>query len=331
MQTRRQLLQSFGAASFASCAPAHSQTKQGLPLVAILWHGSKDRELANPFFGWVMEGFEAVGLKPNVTIRVQHFFADESDARYAVLAPEMVDLNPDILIAIAGPPTVALKKVHGTIPLMFYGSPDPIGFNIVDNLSKRSENITGASTMGNELLTKRVALLHEALPRLSKVALIVNPKTKYQTDADLAESVRAAKSSAVLIRPFELYEPDDIAQTFKSIREWNAEAVVLSQTPAYSLFRMELAHAALDTQLPLMGWIDQFVAAGAFAAYGASIRDLFVGGGVYVKRILSGERAGDLPVTQPTRFHLTVNNKTADALGLTLPWSFVARVDRFID
>jgi putative ABC transport system substrate-binding protein len=129
---RREFIGLVGSAA-AWPVMARAQQPTHTPVVGVLWHGSRERELSNPFYHWVVQGFEDVGLKPGINIHLDHQFADENDARYRVLAPQMAAGKPDVLLAIGLPPTLALKKVHGDVPLVFLGSLDPLlwGWSIV--------------------------------------------------------------------------------------------------------------------------------------------------------------------------------------------------------
>lgn len=275
-------------------------------------------------------GFEDVGLKPGVNVTLDHQFADESDARYNALAPEMAARRPDVLLAIAGPPTIALKKVHGDVPLVFDAAIDPIAMGIVDSLQGRTEAITGIAT-GFDLSGKRLQILKDAVPTLSRVALLVNPKTRATTENDVRECEEAAKLLGVSVQPFDVGEYEDVAPAFGRIAAWRADGVILSQNALFALVRDELARAALGSRLPMITFSDTFVSAGAFASYGTSLRENFLAEGAVVKRVLAGERAGDIPVVQPTKFELVINAKTADALGLKLTPQFLLRADRVID
>jgi putative tryptophan/tyrosine transport system substrate-binding protein len=330
---RRELIITLGgvAATVAWPFVVRAQQPTRMPVVGVLWHGTREKELSNPFYHWVVQGFEDVGLKSGLNITLDHQFADESDARYNVLAPQMAARRPDVLVAIALPPTLALKKVHDDIPLIFLGSLDPIALRVVDSLAKRTEAITGIVATGIDLSAKRLQILKQAVPSLSRVALLVNPKTKSTTDNDIREYGEAAKLLSVSTRPFEIGEYDEVVAAFSRITEWHGDGVILSQTPLFALIREELAHAALSSHLPMMAYSDTFVSSGALASYGSSLRELFLGGGALVKRVLNGERAGDIPVLQPTKFELVVNMTTADTLGLTFSPPFLASVDRVIE
>jgi putative tryptophan/tyrosine transport system substrate-binding protein len=327
---RREFIGLIGGAAAWPLA-VQAQQRGRMPVVSILWHGSQDREISNPFYHWLVQGFENVDLKPGVNVTLDHQFADESDARYNVLAPQMAARRPDVLLSIALHPTLALKKAHGDVPLVFLGALDPIALAVVDSLARRTEPITGIAAMGADLSAKRLQILSAAVPGLSRVALLVNPKTRSTTENDIKQYGEAAKLLGVSVRSYEIAEYDEVAAAFARLKEWQADGVILSQTALFALVREELAHAALAHRLPMLTFLDTFVSSGALASYGSPVRDVFLAGGALVKRILMGERAGDIPVVQPTKFELVLNMKTAHALGLTFPPQFLATVDRVIE
>jgi ABC-type uncharacterized transport system substrate-binding protein len=309
---------------------AMAQRSNRMPVVSILWHGTEEKELANPFYHWVVQGFENAGLKPGVNVILDHQFADESDAKYGQLAPKMAAGHPDVLVGISLSPTLALMKVHGDIPLVFLGS-DPALLGVDDNLARRSRPITGVTAMAADLSAKRLQILKTAVPSLSRVALLVNPKARSTTENDIKQYGDAAKLLGVIFQHFELAEYDKVDAAFANLREWKAEGVITSQTPLFSLVGEELANAALAAHLPLLAFSDTFVSLGALMSYGSSLRDVFLSGGPLVKRILGGERPSEIPVVNPTRFELVINLKTAAALGLTFTPQFLATADRVIE
>jgi putative ABC transport system substrate-binding protein len=310
---------------------ARAQQPGRIPIVSVLWHGTEEKELANPFYYWVVQGFEDAGLKPGVNVILDHQFADESDAKYNQLAPEMAAKRPDVLLAITLPPTLALMKVQGDIPLVFLGSLDPILLGVGDNLARRSKPITGVTAMGADLSAKRLQILKTAVPSVSRVALLVNPKIRSTTENDIKQYGEAAKLVGVTVQDFEIAEYDQVGAAFAKLVQWKAEGVITSQTPLFPLLREELANAALAARLPLLAFSDSFVPVGALMSYGSSLRDLFLSGGPLVKRVLAGERPGEIPIVNPTKFELVVNMKTAAALGLTFPPQFLATTDRVVE
>jgi putative ABC transport system substrate-binding protein len=185
--------------------------------------------------------------------------------------------------------------------------------------------------MGTDLSGKRLQLLKMAVPSLSRVALLVNPKTRSNTENDIKQYGKAATLVGVTVQYFEIAEYDQVGATFQKVAEWKADGVITAQTALFSVIRQELADAALAARLPLMAFSDTFVDVGALISYGSSLRDLLSSGGPLVKRILAGERPGEMPIVNPTKFELVVNMKTAAALDLTLPPQFLLSVDRVVD
>ena len=168
-------------AGAASWPVAMAQRPNRIPVVSILWHGTEEKELANPFYRWVVQGFENAGLKPGVNVILDHQFADESDAKYSQLAPRMAAGHPDVLVGVSLSPALALMKVHGDIPLVFIGS-DPVLLGVDDNLARRSKPITGVTAVAADLSAKRLQILKTAVPSLSRAALLVNPKARSNTE-----------------------------------------------------------------------------------------------------------------------------------------------------
>src|SRR4051812_13244145 len=255
----------IGLIGGAAAWPVLAQAQQSgrIPVVSILWHGTKEKELASPFYHWVVQGFENAGLKPGVNVVLDHQFADESDAKYNQLAPEMAARRPDVLVAIALPPTLALMKVQGDIPLVFLGSSDPALLGLGDNLARRSKPVTGVTTIGADVSGKRLQILKTAVPSLSRVALLVNPKTRSTTETDIKQYGEAARLLGVTVQNFEIAEYDEVGAAFAKLTDWKSDGVITSQTAMFALIRAELANAALAARLPLLAYSDTFVTVGA--------------------------------------------------------------------
>jgi putative ABC transport system substrate-binding protein len=211
------------------------------------------------------------------------------------------------------------------------GSLDPILLGVGDNLARRNKPITGVTAMGADLSAKRLQILKAAVPSVSRVALLVNPRSRSATENDVKQYGEAAKLLGVTVQDFEIAEYDQVGAAFAKLNEWKADGVITSQTPLYGLIRQELVDAALAARLPLMAFSDTFVGVGALISYGTSLREMFLSGGPLVKRVLAGERPSEIPVVNLTKFELVVNMKTAAALGLTFPPQFIATADRVVE
>jgi putative tryptophan/tyrosine transport system substrate-binding protein len=312
-------------------AIAAAQTGRRIPVVSVLWHGTEERELASPFYHWFREGFAEAGLKIGTDVILEDVYADESDARYRELAPQMAARRPDLLVAMTAPPALALAKVHGDIPMVLVWVSDPVELGLVDSLAKRRQNVTGGASLMRDLSGKRLELLREAVPSMSRVALLVNPKTRYETERDVAEYRRVAAPLNIVVEPSEIAEFDEVPHAFARLKQAGCNGVVHSVASIFGLLRDELAVAALSARVALIGNTAPYAAAGTILAYGPVVRDGFVIAGKFVKRLLAGERAQDLPVEQPTRFEFVVNLKTARAIGIELPAALVARADKVIE
>jgi len=328
---RREFITHIGSAAAAWPVVARARQPGRIPVVSVLWHGTRERELSNPYFYWFREGFAEVGYKIGVDIVLEDNFADESDARYNILAPELVERRPDVLVAISAPAALALAKVHGDIPLVFVWVADPLGFGLVDSIGKHSQNVTGNSSMTHELAAKRLELLREANPSLSHVAILVNPKTKYETERDVAEYRKTAAIYNIVVDPFDIAEFDQVQDAFAKLKQSGCDGIVMSSAPIFGLMKKELADGAISARIPMVGNNGPFASSGALFAFGPLIREGFTIGAKYVKRVLAGERANDLPVEQPTRFEMIVNMKTAKEIGIDLPTSILLRADKVIE
>jgi ABC-type uncharacterized transport system substrate-binding protein len=250
--------------------------------------------------------------------------------RLPTLAAELVHLPVDVIVA-AGPPAArAAQQATRTIPIVIAGMPDPVGSGLVDSLGRPGGNVTGLSSAGGpEIVGKRLELLKEMVPRISRVAYIATQenwesKTGKHTQA-------AARAMGVTLLHAEVSRPEQLADAFAAITRHKPHALLV-QPSSINFARKEfIADFAMTQRLPAMYGFRDFVEAGGFMAYGQSVADLNRRAGDYVDKILKGAKPGDLPVQQPTTFELVINLKTAKALGLTIPPSLLLRADQVIE
>jgi putative ABC transport system substrate-binding protein len=226
---------------------------------------------------------------------------------------------------------LAAQRATSTIPIVFCPIPDPVGLKLVASLARPGGNITGVSSMAFDLAAKRVQLFKEAIPSLSRVALLLNPNSPYDVKRAMDESRPAAELLKLSLEPVEARSIDELGRAFASIAARGMNGVVVSQNALYFNERTKLADLALQHKLPTMVPADLFVEAGGLIAYGPDWPALFRKVGPYVDRILKGAQPADLPVEQPTQFQLVVNLKTAKALGLEISPQVVARADKVVE
>jgi ABC-type uncharacterized transport system substrate-binding protein len=251
--------------------------------------------------------------------------------RLPELARQMVAQRPDVIVAVTDPSIAALKRETQTIPIVMAFSADPAGTGLVASLARPGGNVTGLSTIAPELSGKRLELLREVVPGLSRVALLWNPDVRGSLIA-YKQTEEAARSLRLEVQSVELTRVEDLDRALSALTKGGAQAlVVLSGNPVVVARRGAVTSFAQRHRLPSMYASRLDVDAGGLMSYGPSLRELFRRSAVYVDKILKGARPADLPVEQPATFELVINMKTAKALGLTLPQAVLQRADQLIE
>ena len=225
---------------------------------------------------------------------------------------------------------VELKKLTSTIPIVFVIVPDPVGFGLVESLARPGGNATGLSVMTVDLSGKRLALLREAVPNLSRVALLVDPADPFQQRAIKAHQV-AAETLGISIWPAEIAAPNDVEPVFAKIVQDRAGGVVLGAGSLLFNLRARIGASVMAHRLPALAYVAEAVPFGLLMSYGQDFPDYFRRAAVYIDKILKGAKPADLPVEQPTKFKLLLNLKTANALGLTMPQTLLLSADEVIE
>ena len=271
----------------------------------------------------------------NVVIEYRDEYRDAEGKRERLLAlaAELVALKVDVILAEGGTlgPRVAMQATT-TIPIVFAGAGDPVGSGLVTSLARPGGNVTGLSSLGPELVGKRLELLKQAVPGVDRVAVLFLPGALGErTEKDMLKAADvAARALGVQPQFIEARGPDELARAFSDMT--SARAGALTVLPANMFLRehRRLVDLAAKNRLPAVYASREFVDAGGLMSYGANQPDLFRRAATYVDKILKGAKPGDLPVEQPTKFELVINLRTAKALGLTIPQSVLARADEVI-
>ena len=325
---RRDFITIVGGAAAAWPLAARGQPPNKIPVVGVLWHaGSAEEE--DVYLSVLVKAFNDLGYVEGKNIYLDHRFPAENPDRYRTLAQELVDEKPDVIIAVTLAGALALKKATRTIPIVFVLVPDPIGSGLAESLARPGGNATCLSLMAVDLSGKRLELLKEAVPNLSRVALLLDlfsPNKEGQIKANQT----AAEALGISLWPAEISAPDEIEPVFSKIAPDRADAVV--RGPATILFnlRARVSAAALAHHLPIMTYIAEEVPYGYLMSYGQDFPDFIRRAAAYTDRILKGAKPADLPVEQPTKFKLVLNLKTARALGLGFPPSLSPSADEMI-
>jgi putative ABC transport system substrate-binding protein len=273
-------------------------------------------------------GLRELGYVEGRTVTVEYRYAAGRVDRYAALAAEMVGLGPDAIVVWGTELAQAMRRATPTIPIVFALADRPVEMGLVANLARPGGNVTGLTTLSFELSVKRLELLKETLPGLTRVAVVYGPDPRVAPT--LEEMARAARALGVRLQPLEARGPEDFDRVLDEMARDRAGAYVLLPTSLSPTHGARLAALAVRRGLPGIGQGREFVAGGALLAYAASWVDSSRRAATLVDRILKGARPADLPVEQPTTFELVVNLRTARALGLTMPPAVLARADEVI-
>jgi ABC-type uncharacterized transport system substrate-binding protein len=255
----------------------------------------------------------------------------EQPERFEAFAAELVALRVDVLVAISIPSALAAQRATPTIPIVFCPIPDPVGLKLVSSLARPGGNSTGVSSMAFDLAAKRVQLFKEAIPKLTRVALLLNSNSSYDVSRAMDESQPAAQQLGLALEAVEAHAASELDSAFVAIAQKRMNGVIVSQNALYFNERRKIAELALQHKLPTMVPADLFVDAGGLMSYGPDWPALFRKVGPYVDKILKGAKPGDLPVEQPTQFQLILNLKTAQALGLQIAPEVLSRADKVIE
>jgi putative tryptophan/tyrosine transport system substrate-binding protein len=274
------------------------------------------------------EGLRTLGYVDGRNLVIEWRYVQGRDDRLPTLAAELVRLNVDVIVTDITLATRAAMDATSTIPIVMGISADAVGGGLVANLARPSGNVTGNSVMLAETSVKRLQLLKEAVPKVSRVAVLWDPGTPFHT-AMLREIEAAAPSLRLQPLAIAVKNRADLGNALSEITKQRADALFVSQgmSPAA---RRQLLEFAAKNRLPTMFMIKDYVAAGGLMSYAPNFREMFRHAAVYVDKILKGAKPGDLPIEQPTKFDLVINMKSAKALGLTISPSVLARADEVI-
>jgi putative ABC transport system substrate-binding protein len=309
---------------FLAVVSVEAQQPKKVPRIGFLSPHSRASSVRIETF---RQGLRDLGYVEGQNIVIEQRYA-EGNPGLPGLAAELVSLKVDVIFAVTTPAVQAAKKATTTVPIVTV-SGDPVGFGFVASLARPGGNITGLANLTPELVGKRLELLKEVLPRVSRVAVLWNPDS---TGAALRmrETEAAASSLGLKLQPVEVRGPNDFEHAFSAMKKERADALVPLRSPLIEAQGKQIVELAAKNRLPAMHDSREFSEAGGLMSYGAMGADLDRRAATYVDKILKGAKPADLPVEQPTQFELIINLKTAKQIGLTIPPNVLARADRVI-
>ena len=277
----------------------------------------------------VREGFRNLGYVEGRTIILEVRWAEGRYERLPALATELVQLSVDVLVAFTTPGALAAKSATSKIPVVMVMVGDPVGSGLVASLARPGGNLTGLSLLNPELHGKRLELLRDILPRVSRVAILTNPGNPIHA-VFWKETQAAAQALALQLQLVEVRGPEDFAGAFAAAVGGHAGAIIAFDDPLTLGYSTQIVALAAKNRLPVIYGFREFPEVGGLMSYGANRRDLYRRSTVFVDKILKGSKPADLPVEQPTKFELVINLKTAKQIGLTIPPNVLARADKVI-
>jgi ABC-type uncharacterized transport system substrate-binding protein len=279
------------------------------------------------------QGLRDLGYVEGRNLVIEYRDAEGKVERLPALAPELVALNVDVIVAPGTPQALAAKQATRTIPIVFTAAGDPVTDGLVTSLARPGGNVTGLATLSPELVGKNLEQLKQAVPGVSRVAILWQPGGMGErTENDMLKGVEVT-ARALGMRPqlIEARGPADFDRAFSEMTRARAGTLTVVGSSMFVSERRRLVDLAAKHRLPAMYAQRAYVDAGGLMSYGPDVADLFRRAATYVDKILKGAKPGDLPVEQPTKFELVINLKTAKALGLTIPPSLLQRADQVIE
>jgi putative ABC transport system substrate-binding protein len=309
---------------FALCFSAEAQQPGKIPRIGFVagTHG--------PSVGAFQRGLRDLGYIEGKTILIEYRFTEGNEDRTSSVVAEILQLKVDVLVSLQVPAIRAAKMATSTIPILMVITGDPVALGVVDSLARPGGNVTGVTRLIRELSGKRLEILKEMVPTISRVGVLSDVSNPNASDL-FKEYEAAARPLKILLQSLEVRGPNpDLEGAFQAAGKGHVSAIITVRNPVLVRNAKRVASLATKNRLPLMAEGSDFVEAGALTSYATDDAENFKRAAVYVDKILKGIKPADLPVEQPTKFEFVINLKTAKALNLTIPQSVLFRADRVI-
>ena len=325
----RKIIVCLLTAALLSTAPfVGAQQPKKVPRIGYLHIGSQLGPPGEAF----LDGLRDLGYVEGKSIIIEYRGDPQRrEDRLPKLAAELVDLKVEVIVALDPPAARAAKNATKTIPIVMRSTTDPVQAGFVSSLARPGGNITGVTSISTELYGKRLELLKEVIPRLSRVGVLRNPdRPDNVVNLNFKEMEIAARSLNLQLRSLEVRGPDDFENAFRAAGKARVEALITIRNPLFNDQRRRIADLAVKSRLPAIYDDREYINAGGLMSYGTNLIDLHRHAALYVDKILKGAKPADLPVEQPTKFEFVINLKTAKQIGLTIPQSVLYRADKVI-
>jgi putative ABC transport system substrate-binding protein len=328
MNNRRKLIVALGASVLAAPFRIRAQQVKKSVVVGIL--ATEDQLSAQTVVAAFKQGLQELGYVEGKNLTLQLRFADGKFELVPGFATELVNLKVDVIVSAGTVTTIALQKATSTIPIVMANTLDPVGNGLVKTLARPGGNITGLSSLGGDIGGKHLEMLLSVAPKLSRVAVLLNPGN--QSHPLVLKSIQssALKTSAKIL-PLDARTAPEIENAFSAMTQGKAGAVIVARDGFYINQTRQITELALKNRLPSISERAYYAEAGGLMSYGVNQGEQFRRAATYVDKIFKGAKPADLPVEQPTKFELVINRKTAKALDLTIPQALVVSADKVIE
>jgi len=324
---KRRVLLTATAVAALSSEPMRAQQK-ARPVIGFLGSGSPGPSA--PFVAAFRQGLGEEGHVEGQNMAIEYRYAEGHDDRPSALAADLVGRKVDVIVAAGGPASRAAKEASQTIPIVFTIGGDPVATGLVASLSRPGGNVTGVTWLAVELMSKRLELMSELVPQARAIALLVNPASR-QTERVVRDVQEGPRPRGVQLPLLKAGSESEVDAAFASLVQGPAGALVVQPEPFLNSRRQQIVALAARHAVPAIYPLREYATAGGLISYGPSLTAVYRQAGIYTGRILKGAKPAELPVVQPTKFELVINMKTANALGLTIPPSILARADEVIE
>ena len=326
MIRRREFIMLLGGATAAWPLAAWAQ-QQAMPVIGFLYPGALERN--GNLVAAFRKGLAERGYIEGRNVAIEFRAAGGEIDRVPAMVADLVRRQVAVIFA-NGPAVIAAHAATTTIPIVFQIAPDPVQLGLIVSMSRPGGNLTGSTSLNVEVGQKRLELLHEMAPQAMVLALLVNP-TNPNTEVLSSDLHAAARTLGLQLQVLHASAEREIDAVFTALHQLQAGGLMIGHDAFFNSQSERLATLALRRAMPTIYQFREFAAAGGLMSYGTDLADSYRQTGVYASRILKGEKPGDLPILQPTKFELFINLKTAKALGLDVPPTLLARADEVIE
>ena len=325
---RREFITLLGGAAATWSLATHARAQAKIPRVGFM--GNSSAALEANLVGAFREGLRELGYEEGHNIVIEYRWADGKYERFPALVTELIAAKVDVIVTAGTPAALAVKKATTTVPLVMVAVGDPVGTGLVPSLARPDGNLTGLSSVAPDLEGKRLELLREIVPSVSRVAVFFNSVNPFHV-ASMRQAQAAGKTLGIKVQQHDIRKSEDLDGAFAAIRKERPDALLILADRVFLHNRQRMMDFTQEQRLPNVNAYKELVEAGGLISYGPSYEDMHKRAAIYVNKILKGAKPGNLPIEQPTKFTLVVNLKAAKALDISMPPAVLSRADEVIE